>query len=226
MFRRPLLPACLCLLLVLAARAQTAPPGLIEHIDEAELARETGLPGYTVTEHYSIFRNGASRPDATATVETVYRRGQGKTYTVLSRTGSSLLQKYLIDRILTEQRGLSKGDERRSALITSANYAMQFERAEPFSGRDCLLLRLIPKRKSPYLMDGEIWVDAHNYHLVRVKGIPSAAPSIWVGTPEIERDYQDLDGYALAKISRSRSKRPVIGTTVVEIDYQDYRIQQ
>ena len=221
-----ILTLALCLVLQFRAFSQTPPADLTQRIDHAEVARETDLPGYTVTERYSIFRNGSNQPAATAVVNTVYRRGQGKTYTVVSRTGSSFLQKYLIDRIIAEQTGLSKGDERRNALITSANYTMQFEHEESFAGRDCLVLKLIPRKKSPYLMDGEIWVDAHNYHLVQVKGSPSAAPSIWVGTPEIQRNYQELDGFALAKTSRSESKRPVIGTTVIEIDYDDYRIQQ
>src|SRR5579862_7451164 len=224
MFKRSVLAACLSLFLTFTAFAQTPPSDLTQRVDDAEVARENNLAGYTVTEHYSVFRNGDSEPAASAVVETVYKKGQGKDYSVLSRTGSSFLQKYLIDRVLTEQKGLSKGDERRNALITSANYTMQFDRQESVSGRNCLVLKLIPKKKSPYLMDGEIWVDAGNYHLVRVKGSPSAAPSIWTGLPEIQRDYQELGGFAVAKTSRSESKRPVIGTTIVEIDYEDYKI--
>jgi hypothetical protein len=206
------------------ASAQAPPSNLIQRVDDAELARETGLAGYTVTEHYSVFRNGGSEPAATTTVQTVYKRGEGKSYTVVNRTGSAFLQKYLIDRVISEQQDLSKGGERQNALIISANYDMQYEREESLAGRDCLVLKLIPKRKGPHLMDGLIWVDSRNYHLVRVKGSPSTMPSIWTGIPDIQRDYQELDGFALAKTSRSESKRPVIGTTVVEIDYDSYQI--
>jgi hypothetical protein len=221
---RVTLATALCLLLNSVVFAQTPPGDLVQRVDDAELARETGLAGYTVTEHYLIFRNGGDQPAATAVVETVYKRGQGKNYSVTSRTGSSFLQKYLIDRVLSEQKGISKGDARKNALITSANYTMQFERDESVSGRDCLVLKLIPREKSPYLIDGQIWVDAHNYHLVRVEGNPSAAPSIWTGLPKIQRDYQELDGFALAKSSQSESRRPVIGTTIVKIDYENYKI--
>jgi hypothetical protein len=218
------LPAYLCLLVTLSAFSQTPPADLVQRVDDSEFARETDLPGYTVTERYTVFRNGNSEPAATATVETVYKRGQGKTYTVQSRTGSTFLQKYLIDRVIAEQQGISKGDARRNALITSENYTMQFVREERLEGRDCLVLRLTAKRKTPYLLNGQIWVDSHNYHLVRVKGHPSAMPSIWTGLPEIQRDYQELHGYPLASSSRSQSKRPMIGTTVLQIDYENYRI--
>lgn len=224
MFKRSLLPAFLWVFLSFTALAQTLPDNVIQRVDNAELARETDLPGYTVTEHYTVLRNGSSEPAASATVETVYKRGQGKTYTVQSRTGSAFLQKYLIDRVLAEQEGISKGDARRNALITSENYTMQFVREESLDGRDCFVLKLSAKRRTPYLLNGQIWVDSHNYHLVRVKGHPSAAPSIWTGLPEIQRDYQELQGYPLASSSRSESKRPVIGTTVLQIDYENYRI--
>jgi len=223
-FNRLSLFGCFCLLLTFSAFAQSPPSDLIQRIDEAEIARETNLAGYTVTEHYSVFRNGDATPSASATVQTIYKRGQGKECAVINRTGSQFLQKYLIDRVLHEQKGISAGDARKNALIVSANYTMQFDHEESLSGRDCLVLKLIPKEKSPYLMDGQIWVDARNYHLVRVKGSPSAMPSIWTGLPEIQRDYQELAGFAVAKTSRSESKRPVIGTTVVEIDYENYQI--
>ena len=228
--RRLTLAVALCLLLTFAAFSQGAAPNdfvpgdLVQRVDNAELARETDLPGYTVTERYTVFRNGSSEPAAAATVQTVYKRGQGKEYTVLSRTGSSFLQDYLIDRVLSEQQGISKGDARRNALITSENYTMQFVREESLEGRDCLVLKLTARRKTPYLLNGQIWVDSHNYHLVRVKGRPSAMPSIWTGLPEIQRDYQELQGYPLATSSRSESKRPFIGTTVLKIDYQNYHI--
>ena len=41
---------------------------------------------------------------------------------------------------------------------------------------------------------------------------------------QIQRDYQELHGYPLASSSRSQSKRPMIGTTVLQIDYENYRI--
>src|SRR5215469_13136160 len=122
---KPFLLTSLCLFLTFTASSQTPPSNLIQRVDEAEIARETNLAGYTVTEHYSVFRNGGSDPAATATVQTVYKRGEGKSYTVVSRTGSTFLQKYLIDRVISEQKGLSKGDARKDALIVSANYDMQ-----------------------------------------------------------------------------------------------------
>ena len=161
------------------AFSQTIPSDLIKRIDAAEISREANLNGYTVTEHYSVFRHGDARPDAETMVQTVYKKGQGKEYTVTSRNGSSLLQKYLIDRVLREEADVSKAGHRDAILVTSANYDMAFERAESLLERSCLVLKLTPKRKSPYLIDGLAWVDAANYHLVRVDGKLSANPSFF-----------------------------------------------
>lgn len=206
------------------ASAQDPPRDLVQRIDNAQSARETELAGYSVTEHYSVFRNGDPQPVADAVVNTIYKRGEGKDYTVTSRSGSSFLQRNLIDRVLTEEKNISNGELRKSVLITSANYTMQFVREEQRAGRDCFILKLTPKRKSPYLINGQVWIDTHTYDIVHIEGRPSAMPSIWVGYPMIRRDYQQLDGFSLAREARSESKNFFFGTTVLKIDYENYQI--
>ena len=206
------------------APAQDPPKDLVQRVDKAQRAREAELAGYSVTEHYSVFRNGDPQPVASAVVETVYKRGEGKDYTVTSRSGSSFLQRNLIDRVLTEEKNISNGELRKSVLITSANYTMQFIREEQLAGRDCFILKLTPKRKSPYLINGQVWIDAHTYDIVHIEGKPSAMPSIWVGYPMIRRDYQQLDGFSLAREAHSESKSFLLGTTVLKIDYENYHV--
>jgi hypothetical protein len=213
-----------CFLLCGSMLGQQVPADLIQRVDDAELAREASLGGYSVTEHYSIFRNGGSQPAAGTVVNTVYKKGQGKQYTVTSRSGSSLLQKYLIDRILKEEAEVSKSDNRGAILVTSTNYDMEFERPDSVLGRNCLVLKLTPKRKSQYLVEGNAWVDAQNYHLVRVEGKLSAKPSFFAGIPTIRRDYQELQGFAVATSSHSESSSMLLGSTVVDIDYENYQV--
>lgn len=213
-----------CILLSRAAFGQGPPQDLIRRVDSAEMARETSLAGYTVTERYSVIRNGESQPAADAVVETVYQKDEGKNYTVISRLGSPGLQKLVLNRILEEEKKISKGRARESLLVTSANYTMEFDRDESLLGRNCFVLKLIPRRPSPYLIVGHAWVDSQNYHLVRIAGKTRAMPSIWVGHPMIQRDYQDLQGFALATSSTSESKSLFFGTTMVNIRYENYQI--
>jgi hypothetical protein len=214
-----------CILSNSAGAWQPDTKSVIQSVDDAEIARENTLNGYTVTERYSVVRNDAAQPAATRVVKTVYTKGQGKVYTEISRTGSSTLQKYLLDTVLQKEQELSKGDDRKSILVTSANYAMEQENlGESISGRNCLVFKLSPKKKSPYLVEGRVWVDSQNYHLVRVEGLLSAKPSFWAGHPKVTRDYQDIQGFALATNSKSESNNLFWGTTVVNIQYEDYHV--
>ena len=40
----------------------------------------------------------------------------------------------------------------------------------------------------------------------------------------IRRDYQQLDGFSMAREARSESKNFLFGTTVLKIDYENYQI--
>jgi hypothetical protein len=207
-----------------AGFAQAPPRDLVQRVDNAQYSRETELVGYRVTEHYYVLRNGNPQPVADAVVQTVYKRGEGKEFNIISRSGSSFLQNNLIDRVLREEKNISKGDLRKSVLVTSANYIMEFVREEQSAGRDCFVLNLTPKRKSPYLVNGQVWIDTHTYDIVHIEGRPSAAPSMWVGLPMIRRDYRQLEGFSMATEARSESKNFLFGTTVLKIDYGNYQI--
>src|SRR5712671_2910782 len=84
----------------------------IRAIDAAELRRETRLRGYTVTEHYSI-KSSRFHSAADMTVATTYARDQGKSYKIVSRSGSSMLQTRVFDRLLREEGEMSRGEARK-----------------------------------------------------------------------------------------------------------------
>jgi hypothetical protein len=92
-----------------------------------------------------------------------------------------------------------------------------------FDKRDCFVLQIRPRRQSPYLLDGTIWVDATNYHIVRVEGTAAAASGS-AARPMIERDYTDIGGIPLAVHAKSVSSQALLGETVLEITYQNYKL--
>src|SRR5271165_3000727 len=96
------------LLLVLFSSAhaqQAAQASPIEKIDAAVAARDENLLGYTVTEQYRLFRNGdAARAVAEMTVKTTYRKDAGKTFVILTQSGSEFLLKEVLGRILDSER--------------------------------------------------------------------------------------------------------------------------
>lgn len=196
---------------------------LIRRIDALELARERNLAGYTVTEYYTIRNSRFSRP-AYVTVETTYRRGEGKMYKVLSRSGPSLLANRVMDRLLHEESEMSRGRAREQAIVTSANYDMKLIGQELVDGTTCDVIELIPKRRGPYLLRGRLWLDAADTMVVKIEGSPSASGSFFEGRPHVVREYKNVNGLALAQRVRAASSSFLFGKSTVDIEYRDYHV--
>ncbi len=132
-------------------------------VDAAVKARIDNIAGYTVTEHYAVYRNNDEvHPAAEMTVKTTYEHDSGKSYIIVSQSGSTIIRNLVLNAILDNEERLNRPGTRESAWITSTNYEMKLEPGEtqPLDGRDCMVLALIPKRKAPFLFEGTLWVDS------------------------------------------------------------------
>lgn len=152
---------------------------VVQGIDASVRARIDNVAGYSVTEHYAVFRSqDETHPAAEMIVRTVYRKGSGKSYTVLSQTGSSLLRSEVLGTLLENEKRMSQPGNVETALIDSANYDMKLT-SDPhrgLEGRDCLVVSLSPRRSSPFLFKGTLWVDARDYAIVQLEGTASKSP--------------------------------------------------
>ena len=216
------------LLVFLALWAPPAKPlpdeqEVIRNVDRAELERETKLPGYTVTEQYTI-RNSHFDAPAEMTVETTYIRGAGKSYKVVSRSGPGFLQTHVMDKMLQAEKEMSAGEERQRAIVTSSNYRMRLVGAETSDGRAAYLLEIVPRVKSPHLIKGSLWVDAADGAVIRIQGEAAASPAFLAGRPTIDRQYEKQQGFSLARVSHAVSSSFLLGKTEVTIEYHDYHI--
>src|SRR5690349_1191425 len=149
------------------ASASRTPEDVIKAVDRAEDWREQELREYTVRERYTLFRRGDSSPTAIIVTKTMYAKGSGKTYQIVSESGS-WAGKLVLHKILQSETELSRAENRKTIRITSSNYAMSIDDLTEYAvnGRKCLLLSIVPRRSSPYLLVGRLWVDAETYHPV------------------------------------------------------------
>jgi outer membrane lipoprotein-sorting protein len=201
---------------------------VIRGVDAAVKARLDNIAGYSVTEHYAVFRNNDEvHPVAEMTVKTVYREETGKSYTPISQSGSAIIRSQVLGAILDNEKRLNQPGNRESAWITSANYQMHLKPGghESIGGRDCLVLSLVPRRNASFLFEGTLWVDAKDFSIVQLQGTSSKSPSILTGPTKVMRQYASVDGYAQATHARGESKSFLFGQTVVAIDYRDYQVQ-
>lgn len=222
--------ACLfaCLEIVAVPAQQFDANLVIQRVDAAVKARVDHVAGYTVTEHYAVYRGkDENHPVAEITVRTEYKQETGKSYTILSQSGSTFIQNHVLATILDREKEINLPGNREHSWITSANYQMQLKSGvlERINERDCLALAINPKSKAPNLIQGTLWVDAKDGSIVRVEGTASQSPSIFTGLAHVERQYASMDGYEMATHAKAVSDSFLLGRTVITIDYRDYQMQ-
>jgi hypothetical protein len=200
---------------------------VIQNIDSAVKARLTNVAGYTVTEHYAVFRGkDEAHPAAEMTVETTYTAESGKSYKILSESGSDLIRTFVFKTLLENEERINLPANRAGAWITSANYEMKLKPGETqIDGRNCFVLSLTPRRKEPFLIAGTLWVDAKDGSIVQVQGISSKSPSMWTGPTQMIRQYANINGFSQATHARAVSNSSLLGQSIIKIDYSDYSVQ-
>jgi len=224
-----------CILLALVFGSQTnashaqSPDAatVIQRVDSAVKARLDSIAGYTVTEHYAVFRNkDETNPAAEMTVETTYTPESGKSYKILSQSGSNFIRSVVFNTLLDNEKQINLPANRPRAWITSANYEMTLKPGTvQLDGRDCFVLTLRPRRKETYLVNGSLWVDAKDGSIVQIQGTSAKSPSLWTGPTQMLRQYANVDGFSQATYARAVSNSTLLGQTIVAIDYQGYRVQ-
>jgi len=208
------------------ADVPSSPQDVIKAFDTTQRARETGIAGYSATEHYTVRRNGSPDIGAELVARSTYSRGKGKDFQVVSRIGSGFLQSQILDRVLDHEKELYAPETRSKSLVTTDNYDMKLlPQPETVNGQECYVIQLTPKTKGPNLLDGEVYVDRKTFTLVRLKGIPSASTGIASGRPDVLRDFQLMEGYAMTTHADLKAKTFLAGATEINVDYSDYKIQ-
>lgn len=206
--------------------SQTGEADVIRGIDASVAARDENLTSYTVTEHYSVFRNQDKvHPAAEMTVKTTYQKSSGKSYEVLNQSGSELILKQVLGRVLDSEKTLTEPSNRATALITSANYVMHVKGREVVDGRDCIALSIAPRRSDRYLFQGELWVNALDYSIVQLAGVTAKSPTVLAAPAQVSRHYATVDGLPMATHATATSASWLLGQTTIEIDYSDYQME-
>ena len=229
--RLPITIVGLLLALVTSAHPQPAQPDeatIIHGIDTAVKARLDAIAGYTVTEHYAVYRNSdRTHPVAERTVNTTYQKGVGKNYAILSDSGSELIRKLVLDAILDDEKRINTPPATDKSYIISANYEMKLQPGGPqtVDGRECYVLSISPREKAPNLIAGTLWVDTKEESIVQLQGTASKSVSVFTGPTKVMRQYAPVDGFAEATHASGASSSFLFGLTVVTIDYRDYQIQ-
>jgi hypothetical protein len=223
----------LSLLLAIApgAPSQATQPdeaSILRGVDASVKARVDSIAGYTVTEHYAVYRNNdEAHPAAEMTVKTTYQKETGKRYAIVSESGSAILRKLVLSSILDNEKRINQPGTREGSWITTANYEMKLKPGgvQRVAGRDCFALALNPRQKAPNMVVGTLWVDTRDESIVQIEGTASKSISVFIGPAQLMRQYAMVNGFAEATHARAASDSFLFGQTVVTIDYSGYDIK-
>jgi hypothetical protein len=197
-------------------------------VDAGVMARVNAIQGYTVLEHYTVYRGADEvHPLAEMTVRTTYTRETGKNYEILSESGSAIARKFVFAPLLENEKAINLPAAVHESWLISANYDMKIQPGGPrqIDGRACIGIAINPKRKAPNLVEGTLWVDQNDGAIVRVEGVSSKSPSLFTGATHMMRQYGNVNGFPMAYHARAESDSFFVGHVVLTIDYHDYKIR-
>ena len=169
--------------------------------------------------------NPRFKEDATLEVMTTFRRPNTLESQVLRADGSKIIRERVFDKILEAENETSAKVTKQQIDIVPANYSFSFVGLENCEGRECYRLSITPKRKEKYLIDGQIWIDAEDWGIVRIQGSPAKRPSFWARQTHIDRRYKRIEGMWLSDRIESISDLLIAGRCSLRIQYSYESIQ-
>ena len=194
---------------------------VIARLVEHEAQREKQGGGYIGSRRY-VLENLRLNKKAEMVV-TVRCDGNGrKRFDVKSEQGWNSANKHVLQKMLESEEETSRPETRPITRISSDNYAFDLLGRESLDGRPAYVLRVSPKREDKYLFEGQIWVDAEDFALVRVEGQPAKNPSFWTHNVHFVARYQKAGDFWFPVSTESVAEARIFGETNVRIEYFDY----
>jgi hypothetical protein len=209
----------------LSAGPSLSVDAIVQKLMTANAERAQALRGYRGKRIYRLRYKGLfGAHDAEMVVEATYTAPDKKEFKILSESGSRLLINRVLLKLLGSESQAQEEQNRKALEITPENYEFSLDEIEHTSKGDFYVLNVKPKGESRYLYRGKIWVDAHDFAVVRMDGEPQKNPSIWVTHTEIEYHWANKDGFWLPVRNQSVTQVRMGGKAVLSIDYTDYQI--
>ena len=195
---------------------------IVSRMQQHEAHQAQQLKHYQAVRHYQVRYKGLVTLSGTMDVEITYDEVSGKSFRILSQSGSKLLCDKVLKRAVESEEEASR--DRQSTALTPANYRFRVIGTEQLNGRPSYILHVEPLRDGKFLYRGNVWIDAAQYAVEKIEVEPAKNPSFWITSTQIESTNADTDGIWLPQTNRSASKIRLGGTAVLTIDYGAYHL--
>lgn len=196
---------------------------IVAQMERHSQARAEGLKEYKSVRHYQVEYHGfGTTLGAKMEVEVNYDASSGKSFQVVTQSGSKILLEKVLKRAVDSEKEASQN--KASTALTPANYRFRLAGSEDLGGRPAYVLDVEPLVVSKFLYKGKIWVDAADFALVKIEAEPAKNPSFWIARTLIRQTFGKTGRFWLPAQNRSETKVRVGGTAVFTIDYGTYQV--
>ncbi len=198
------------------------PAQIVEQMQLHDGARNLELKHYDALRHYQVEYRGFANVAATLVVQVNYDAATGKSFQIISQSGSKFLIEKVLRRAVDSEKEAS--NDKASTALTPANYKFQLAGNEVLGSRPAYILDVEPLVPSKFLYRGKIWVDATDFAVVKMETQPAKSPSFWISRTKIECTNSKTEDFWLPQKVRSETDVRIGGAAVLTIDYGNYQI--
>lgn len=201
-------------------------PAVVEKMITMNQQRADALRGYvSVREYYLEFHGLGIKKTAQMAVKMTYRQPDQKEFTILSKQGSKLLLKRVLEPIVESEVEAMQNGNFLHTSVTPENYDFTLVGFEQTPERNLYVLEAEPKVDNRFLFRGRVWVDSQEFAIVRIEAEPAKNPSWWIKKTTIHHRYSKIGDFWLPAEDTSVSKIRLFGRAVLTIDYQKYELK-
>jgi hypothetical protein len=197
---------------------------IVERIMNANARRSAELLGFEGKRWYHLEYHGLfGGKNASMEVLATYSAPDQHNFSVTSQSGSKLLLNRVLLKLLDSEKEAFQNHKQVELSPQNYNFTLVgMEKVPP--GDTCYVLKVKPRKENKFLYAGKIWVDAHDFAVVRMEGEPAKAPSFWVRDTQISSNWEKVGNFWFIAHNHSVSHIRMGGVATLNIDYGEYQI--
>jgi hypothetical protein len=187
--------------------------------------RQAALEHYRTDRTYQLDYDGTGgKHHAEMIVRTEYQAPGRKYFTVLSESGSKVLCKEVLRRLVEKEEETSEKTDWQRAMFSTDTYTVQLAGREQLEGVNTWILKVEPKVYSKVAYRGKVWVSMDDFATVRMMGEPAKSPSWMLDSASFDSWYRRLGDVWVPAKNISTTHVRIGGEAKVTIDYGKYDV--
>jgi hypothetical protein len=199
---------------------------IVTRMGQSNSLRAAALSAYDGRRSYSLsYRGFPSDRDAEEEVVAHYTASAGKSFDVISKRGSKMIQSKVFAKLLESEREASNAENQRQTALTPENYTFTLLGSRPSSYGGCYLLRVEPRREDKFLYRGQVCVNATDFAPESIDAEPAKNPSFWIKKTRIEHRYQKIGQFWLPASNHTVTNFRMGGIATLNIMYSEYELR-